>query len=96
MSEVKKVNLNEVLDACAKSKSIGRDLTEETKKMSQLLNMQAIESNAPYLQELADIHRNVHKDVEATVEFVNELFKAVQKDAELTVQNASSLRTTMA
>lgn len=96
MSEVKKINLQEVLDACSKSKSISRDLVDETKKMAQMLNMQAIESNAPYLKELSDSHANVNKDIEATADFVVDLFKSVQKDAELTVQNASSLKTTMA
>jgi hypothetical protein len=95
MSERKKINLEEVLDACAKAKRISNDLEDETKKMSQLLNMQAIESNAKYLEELAQEHKNVQRDIETCVEYIKDVFKAVQKDAELLVQNASSLKTTM-
>ena len=95
MADTKKIQLNEVLDGCSKAKSISRDLVDETKKMGQLLNMQALESNAPYLVELGNVHRDATKDIESVAEYITDVFKAVQKDAELTVKNATSLKTTM-
>lgn len=93
MAERKVVQLDEIKDAQSKSKRLCTSMVDTADDLKKLINIEALETNAPYLEELAQIHTGVCRDLESTSEVVARLFKAVVQDAELTVKNASSLRT---
>ena len=93
MSNDKKlVNLAEVQDAQAKAKKLVRRMNEEMTDLTKAISVQELESNAPYLSELKDIHKGVVRDIEAVGDVVNALFREVVKDAEETVRQGSKLR----
>ena len=91
-SDRKAVNLVEVQDAQAQAKRLVRSISEEAGELTKLISVQEIDSNAPYLAELRDIHKGVERDLEAIGDTVNALFRAVVEDAEETVRQASKLR----
>lgn len=93
MSEKKAIKLNEVLDTASKIRNYANEVNETMRDLTSVINVEALESNAPYLEELAILHKGLAKDADGLMTNINQVMKAIIKDSEETVANASSLQT---
>lgn len=93
MSNKKAINLNEVIDAAGKIRNYANEVNSTMADLTSVINVEALESNAPYLEELALLHKSLGRDAEALMTNINQVMKTIQADAEQTVANAGSLKT---
>lgn len=89
MADKKSVQLAEIKDENAKVKKITSLMLDEVSDLKKLVDIEFMDTNAPYLAALGDVVKGVEKDVTEITNVIKKLFRTLEQDAEETVRIAS-------